>query len=235
MAILIFDFDGTIHDSMCIYAPAVRACQREYAARGLLPEREVPDAEIRGYLGLTAAQMWEAFAPHLSRAQREEGSQYIYREMERLARAGKARLYDGAVSMLQELKAQGHRLVFLSNCSGAYMDLHRDVFGLDHIFHEMYCAGQFDWEPKPQIVRRLIPGWKAAAFPGAPGQQAGTPLRIISIGDRYTDMEIKQALVTGVKIMAVFCAYGFGMLEEGAAADAVVDSVEQIPVAIRTI
>ena len=246
MGILIFDFDGTIHDSMCIYAPAVRACQKEYAARGLLPDREVSDAEIRSYLGLTTAQMWQAFAPHLSKEQREEGGQYIYREMSRLARAGNARLYDGAVCMLQELRAQGHRLVFLSNCSEAYMKLHQEVFGLDHIFHEMYCAGQFDWESKPQIVRRLIPAWRQAA------DRAGCkePLVIISIGDRYTDMEIKLAQTIhtsgcqdlnsaqvedagsvgqAVIIRTIFCAYGFGTPEEGENADATVHSVQQIP------
>lgn len=233
--ILIFDFDGTIHDSMRIYAPAVRACQKEYAAKGLLPDREVTDEEIRGYLGLTAAQMWQTFAPHLSEEQRKEGSEYIYREMHQLARAGKARLFDGAVSMLQELKNEGYLLVFLSNCSEAYMKLHQEVFRLERIFHEMYCAGQFDWAPKPEIVRSLIPGWKER-FGAGSGQGL---LRIISIGDRYTDMEIRQAVQNrngqgerDVVIQTVFCTYGFGTPEEGTGADALAQSISQIPKAI---
>jgi len=229
MAVLIFDFDGTIHDSMCIYAPAVRACQQTYAAMGLLPDREVPDAQIRSYLGLTAAQMWQSFAPHLSKEQQEEGSRFIYREMEQLARNGTARLYEGAVSMLKELRQKGHRLIFLSNCSRNYMQLHQEVFGLDHIFHEMYCAEQFDWEPKPWIVRRLLPGWMSAAEAGkAPEQEM-----MIAIGDRYTDMEIRQAAkASDAAVRTIFCAYGFGSLQEGTDADAVVYSVEEIPAAV---
>jgi len=130
--------------------------------------------------------------------------------------------------MLQDLEANGYYLVFLSNCSEAYMKLHQEVFGLDRIFHEMHCAGQFDWEDKPQIVRRLIPAWTKN-------------VNIISIGDRYTDMAIRQAAhppdaVSAGKtvIKTVFCTYGFGTPEEGKGADALAHSAGQIPEAINS-
>ena len=221
MAVLIFDYDGTIHDSMCIYAPAVRACHRMLAEKGLLPAEEVTDDRIRSYLGLTAMEMWKEFAPALTKAQHEEGSQFIYREMTRLALQGKARLYDGALDTLQVLKAQGHRLVFLSNCSEGYMDLHTRIFGLDQYFDEMYCSGEFNWIEKRQIVRQLIPGWKQL-----PVWTQG--LQVIAIGDRYKDMEIAKA-DKEIPVKTIFCKYGFGEPEEGRFADAVLGSVPEMP------
>lgn len=229
MAVLIFDFDGTLHDSMRIYAPAVRFCHRKLVEGGLLPDRVVPEEEIRGYLGLTAAQMWQQFAPNLTEEQHQTGSRTIYQEMARLTKAGVARLYDGAQDVLKELKESGHRLVFLSNCSVNYMDLHTRTFGLDQYFDEIYCAEQFDWAEKPQIVRQLIPGWDVRL--------------IIAIGDRFKDMEIVRAasepgeipLQNGSKpeIKTVFCTYGFGSPEEGKNADAIAASILDIPACIR--
>ena len=231
MAILIFDFDGTIHDSMCIYAPAVRACHRKLVAEGLMPEREISDAQIRSYLGLTAMDMWKDFAPDLTEQQHEEGSQFIYREMTRLALEGKAKLYDGAREVLTVLKEQGHYLVFLSNCSQGYMDLHAGIFGLNRYFDEMYCSGQFDWIEKWQIIKQLIPAWKTLP--------AWTPdPLIIAVGDRYKDMEIVNAVPPEQKkrfMRTVFCAYGFGEASEGQQADAVAESVKELPDCISII
>lgn len=225
MAILIIDFDGTIHDSMCIYAPAVRACHDMLAEQGLMAPGEVPDALIRGYLGLTALEMWKEFAPSLSEEQQQEGSRYIGREMARLAMQGEAKLYDGAIQALAALKQQGHRLVFLSNCSKGYMDMHTRVFHLDRYFDEMYCSEQFDWEEKWMIVRKLIPEWKSR-FGDIP---------IMVIGDRYKDMEIARAISPEqnggeeTPVRKIFCSYGFGDPEEGKDADITAKSVRVLP------
>ena len=226
MAVLIFDYDGTIHDSMRIYAPAVRACHRKLSAEGLLPDGEVTDRQIRSFLGLTAGEMWKQFAPALSQEQHEAGSQYIYREMSRLILEGQAKLYDGALEVLKKLKAQGHRLVFLSNCSEGYMSLHTRVFGLDRYFDEMYCSGLFAWAEKWQIVQQLLPGWQLLPV------WAKEPM-IIAIGDRYKDMEIEKAGSRDSKpvimIKTVFCKYGFGEASEGSVADAAAASVTEVP------
>lgn len=235
MAILIIDFDGTIHDSMCIYAPAVRFCHQKLLKEGVLADREITDEQIRRYLGLTAAQMWKQFAPELSGEQHQRGSQIIYEEMYRLTQAGCARLYDGALAVLRELKTAGHRLIFLSNCQEGYMKQHTRTFGLDQYFDEMYCSGQFDWAEKPQIVRQLIPAWKEILQSGPSDGHFQRP-GIIVIGDRYKDMEIVQAADSGqAQIRTVFCAYGFGEPQEGQYADEVALKVRDIPGCVRNL
>lgn len=52
MVNLLFDYDGTLHDSLAIYAPAVRAAYDALAARGLA-EGEPPGVEaIRRWIGM---------------------------------------------------------------------------------------------------------------------------------------------------------------------------------------
>ena len=51
---LIFDYDGTLHETMRIYGPAFRKNYENLVSRGLAPAREFSDAEISGWLGFTA-------------------------------------------------------------------------------------------------------------------------------------------------------------------------------------
>ena len=233
MAILIFDFDGTLHESIRIYEPAVRACVYEMRKAGKY-KPEPSSEQIMEYLGLTTQQMWNAFAPELSLEEREENGQFIYREMRRLIREGQAQLFDGTFDMLVQLKAQGHTLAFLSNCSVAYMEENAKAFHLRDYFDEMYCAEQFDWLSKPQIVKILIPGWESSS--GADSgllnkNQITDPAActIISIGDRIYDMEIANA---SEGIRTIFCAYGYGQPEEAENADEIVYSPSEIPASV---
>ena len=222
MAILIFDYDGTLHESLCIYEPAVRACVSEFRKRGM-DLRQPSTEQIIKYLGLTTQEMWDDFAPELSAQEQKEGGEFIFLEMQRLIRQGTARLYDGTYGMLSELKAQGHTLVFLSNCAEPYMEENAQAFHLHDYFDEMYCAEWFDWKPKPQIVKLLINEWEKGG---------AEPEKIIVIGDRYKDMEIASVREgTGT----IFCAYGYGRIEEGSCADAIAYSPAQIPECVSRI
>lgn len=211
MAILIFDYDGTLHDSMVIYEPCVRECQKMLAEQGLMEDTPIPRSQIESYLGLSAAEMWEQFAPGLSAEEKARGSRRIGEELSRRTREGQARLYDGAEEVLAQLKARGHELIFLSNCGEAYMNLHAQAFHLREYFSQMYCNEQFGWISKREIVQQLFE------------DRRGTPM--ISIGDRYKDMEIAQA----GDVKTIWCAYGFGREEEGQSADETAHSVREIP------
>ena len=222
MATLIFDFDGTLHNTVLIYGPAVRMCQKKMAAMGLLTERDISDSEIYTYIGLTAAQMWKIFAPHLSDEERTMGSEMIKEDLSRLALNGSARLYDGAEKMLERLKAKGHTLIFLSACHNSYMKAHTEYFHLDRYFHEMYCSEEFGWISKEKIVEQLLDKWKSGNGTGG--------LQIIAIGDRYSDMEIKNA---SDNIKTIWCAYGFGSISEGETADETAESLMEIPAKVQ--
>ena len=108
MANLIFDYDGTLHESLYIYAPAFRLGYAQLVKKGLAPARDFSDTEISRWLGYSSKDMWESFMPELPQSEKDSCSKRIGDEMVRLTLAGKARLYPGTETTLRQLKAAGH-------------------------------------------------------------------------------------------------------------------------------
>jgi phosphoglycolate phosphatase len=131
-------------------------------------------------------------------------------------RNGGAELFPHAKETLSELKQMGCKLIFLSNCRRRYWESHNAAFGLDRYFDYVYCAEDFDFIPKYEIFRRFRNNHEGD---------------FIVIGDRFHDIE------TAVKnnLNSIGCAYGYGSEEELADADLIVQSVEEIPEAVRTL
>lgn len=213
---IIFDYDGTLHNCLLIYAPAFRAVCNKLESEGLIPHRDYTDEEIGSWLGLPSAEMWSKFAPDLPPETRRAASEFVYRGMISAINDGVAQLYPGATAVLRELKAAGHKLFFLSNCQHKYMAAHTAAFGLTDFFDDMYCAEDFDWRTKADIYPEI-----AAAHPGS----------FVMIGDRRHDMEV----ATCHHIPAIGCAYGYGTPDELAPAQHIAHSVEEIPALIANI
>lgn len=209
MANLIFDYDGTLHDCIRIYAPAFRRAYAQLVSDGAMPEREWEEAELSRWLGYSARDMWDAFAPNLPPEQKERCSQIIGREMLRAVQAGEARLYPGVPSLLDQLRTNGHRLILLSNCKRAYLEAHRVHFQLDQYFTSCFCGEDFNWIPKQVILRQMLPELNGET---------------LVIGDRVHDME--AARQNGLR--AIGCAYGYGTPEELHSASAVVSTPREL-------
>ena len=63
---IIFDYDGTLHDSAKIYVEAFRQVYREMVSAKDAPEREFQDEEITKWLGYSVQDMWDSFMPEFS-------------------------------------------------------------------------------------------------------------------------------------------------------------------------
>ena len=195
MRTVVFDYDGTLHETLRIYAPAFRENYAYMVSAGLLPAREITDGEIASWLGYTAGDMWREFAPGLTPEQALAAGRRVQEGMQRRIRDGTARLYPEVPEMMDRLKDEGYRLVFLSNCKTVYLEAHRKRFPLDRWFDAYYWAEAEDWRPKEDILRKIIlesgeharqdglhepeagsPGLSAAAAvsPGLPGAVAGS-------------------------------------------------------------
>ena len=74
---LIFDYDGTLHDSGRLYAPAFRHMYAQMVADGIAPARGWDDAEINRWLGCTAEEMWREFRPDLPPEQAQKYDRMI--------------------------------------------------------------------------------------------------------------------------------------------------------------
>jgi phosphoglycolate phosphatase len=216
MNTLVFDYDGTLHDCIKTYSPSFRKAYSYLCENGFAERKSFSDSEISRWLGYSADEMWLKFQPQLSEEIRSRCKKIIGDETDRLTKAGYARLYDGATETLEKLKISGFSMIFLSNCRTEYCRIHRKLFGLDRFFDEFYPAEQFGFIPKSEILRQITNGRDG---------------NFIVIGDRFHDIE--AAKLCGFK--AIGCAYGYGTAEELADADITVNSVSEIPNAVKAV
>lgn len=191
MATLVFDYDGTLHDSTFIYLPAFRMVERRLMLEGAVGSQAVEDAKVLSWIGLSPPQMWADFMPGWAWQQAEPYSKEIGAHMIRATKGGKARWYPGVAETLETLKNRGHRLMLLSNCTDAYMGAHRQAFPIDRYFESVHCSQNFQVPSKKEILRELF----------SQGVQD-----LVMIGDRQTDMEAGRAMGA----LTVGCTYGFG-------------------------
>lgn len=207
---LLFDYDGTLHDSMQIYAPAVQLAYDRLAAKGLAEPRKLAEEELRPCIGMTADEMWRYFMPDIDGEEKRECTELVAGHMFELVRRGEAKLYDGVPEALTELRRRGFRLVLLSNCPISYLEAHTAQFHLEQYFEGLYCAEQFGYRPKYEIFPEL-----REQYPG--------PFAVV--GDRSQDMEIAQR--GGVP--AIGCLYGYGSPEELAPAACLASAPSDLP------
>ena len=214
MANLIFDYDGTLNNTMLTYAPAFRETMHWLSDKGYIEDREYTDEEISRWLGFNSTDMWGQFHPELDYEIREKARKMLGENMAERIDSGEAALFTGAEDMLSELKKRGHTLIFLSNCRVPYLQRAKRVFWLERWFDYFYCCEEYNFIPKYEIFRKFALDHKG---------------KYIAIGDRFHDIEIASR--NGLK--SVGCAYGYGSSEELRKADITVQDIKDIPIAVE--
>lgn len=214
MTNLIFDYDGTIHNSMLTYAPAFRDTMKWLSDNGYIAAKEYTDAEISCWLGFNSTDMWNSFHPELDLEIREKARLMLGKNMAERVDRGEGALYDGAEEVLSQLKNNGNTLIFMSNCRFHYLERHKRVFRLDRFFDYFYCCEAFDFIPKYEIFRKIAPNHTG---------------NFTIIGDRFHDIE--TAVRNG--LTSIGCAYGFGSREELSQSDIIVENIKNIPEAVK--
>jgi len=187
---LFFDFDGTIHNAVPIYLPAFQAVYDDLVQQGLRPKKTWDDASVHPFLGQSAKEMWDTFAPDIPVDKRNAYAQQI-RDIEAdLIKRGQSQLFDGAFETLKALK-QDYHMVFFSNCSNQYLNWMKDAHHLDALFDDYLTAENFNYQPKAKTLAMV---------------KSYFPADYVFIGDRHHDFEAGQAN----NVPTVGCAYGFG-------------------------
>lgn len=206
---VVFDYDGTIHDTSKIYIAAFEKCYANLVQLGYAEERTFDDCEITTYLGCTASEMWDSFMPQLPDEIKQSSMNLIRDEMAQLINEGKSNLYDGVYETLSALKKEGRKTIILSNCAVGYMKNHRKHFHLDELFDGYFCAEKYGYAPKYEIFEYIKKEYDG---------------EFCVVGDRYHDFE--AGLRNGA--LSVGCRYGFGNDKELSEADKIIDRISEL-------
>lgn len=206
---IFFDYDGTLHNSINIYAPAFRKAYRFLTEEGLAEKREWTDKEISYWLGFNPEEMWRTFMPKLSEELRKKCSNIISDEMTAQIDKGKPTLYEGSQETLEYLKSKGYHLVFISNCKVYYKDCHNKLFNLDRYFENLICSDDYNFIPKSDILKAIKHNYQE---------------EMVIVGDR------KQDIDAGKKnnIYTIGCSYGFALQGELDEADIIIKSIQEL-------
>lgn len=211
---LIFDYDGTIHNTIVIYESAFRQCHEWLVKEGYAPAQEIPTERIAGWLGMNSKEMWESFLPELPLKIKDMASERVGKAMVEQIRSHRAVWYPGAVEMLEELKREAYQMVIVSNCKIAYHNANWEEFSMGRWFEEFYDCESFGFAPKTEIIKEVQKKFHAP---------------FLVIGDRYGDLECARSCNSKF----IGCRYGFGKAGELDDADFLADSVEMLPGLIR--
>jgi phosphoglycolate phosphatase len=206
---IFFDYDGTLHNSMEIYAPAFRKSYSNLVSMGLAKDKDWNDEEILKWIGYSPDEMWEKFMPDLDEEIKVLSSNIISEEMNRLIKTGAPKLYDRSIETLDYLKNKGYNLIFISNCKREYMENHRDLFNLDLYFNDMICSEDYNYLAKKDILRKHVHKY---------------PKEMVIVGDRDKDIEAGKFN----SIMTIGCAYGYGKREEIDKSDKVIEDISEL-------
>lgn len=206
---IFFDYDGTLHDSMKIYAPAFRKVYASLVSEGYAEDRQWEDHEISKWIGYNPKEMWQKFKPGLSQEKRDLSSKAIGEEMNRLILNGEPVLYENSMETLKYLRDKGFTLIFISNCRRRYMENHRDLFNLDRYFHNMICSEDHNFQEKKDILSKYLDQY---------------PKEMLMVGDRHKDIEAGRE--NG--LLTIGCAYGFGTREELKPSDLIIEDISEL-------
>lgn len=206
---LFFDYDGTLHNGIKIYAPAFNAAYSFLVEKGLAAPKNLTEKEISCWLGFNPMDMWDKFMPGLDADTKSICINTISSVMKSLTEEGKAELYMGAEDVLEYLKGKGYKLIFISNCKNYFKDAHKKIFRLDRYFDDFITSEDFGFISKSEILALIKDNYlKEMAI----------------IGDRMHD--INAGKENG--FLTIGCSYGYGNPEELKNADLLIDNIIEL-------
>lgn len=188
--LIVFDWDGTLMDSTALIVMAIQAACRDLGVAE-------PDREQASYvIGLSLAGAMAAVAPALdpdSQARLAERYRYHY-----LARDHELMLFDGARSLLEDLRDQGYLLAVATGKARNGLNRVLSSSGLGELFDATRCADESFSKPHPAMLMELM------------DELAVVPARTIMIGDTTHDLLMAQN--AGVASLAM--SYGAHSIDD---------------------
>lgn len=205
---IIFDFDGTLHNTIKIYYPAFSEGVKILREHGFAKDFELSEENVSKFLGEKPNFAYDLLAKDADEKLKKDVMTLVGKKMDENIASGIGELYKGTVKVLEELY-QNYDLYILSNCRESYLENALDVYKIKKYFKNYYAAETFDYIPKDEIIKK---------------ERKNLREEIIFIGDRHHDMEAARKN----NLKCIFCSYGFGDESEGKDANCKISSIEEL-------
>jgi phosphoglycolate phosphatase-like HAD superfamily hydrolase len=178
--LVVFDVDGTLHDTFRWWAPVIRAGLARFAeTHGL--RIEMPSvAAAEAVVGMKDAGVWAPFLPEGQKHRWQElRSVVLPMEVEEVSR-GVDYMFPGVRPLLAHLRRLGVKVALASNCRSVYMGAMQHGQGLAAATDWQFCLDSPGVTTKTDMLRIAR-------------ETAGAD-RVVMVGDREPDHEAARAL-----------------------------------------
>lgn len=205
---IIFDFDGTLHNTLKIYYPAFSYGVEFLREHGFAKDFELNEKNVSKFLGEKPIFAYDLIAKGADESLKREVMALVGKKMDENIKNGVGELYEGTIKVLEEL-SKNYNLYILSNCRESYLDLALDVYNIKKYFKKCFAAETYAFIPKDEIIKK---------------ERQNINEEIIFVGDRHHDMEAAKKN----ELKSIFCTYGFGNAEEGKDANYKISSIGEL-------
>jgi phosphoglycolate phosphatase len=147
--LIVFDWDGTLMDS----AARIVTCLQMAAAEVELPVPTV--AASRDIIGLGLDEAMGRLFPGVGLAARD-ALVAVYRRHWLDDKVAASPMFDGAVTLVQALHAEGRLLAVATGKSRRGLDRALGESGLGPLFHATRCADEAHSKPHPQMLQDIL-------------------------------------------------------------------------------
>lgn len=181
--VLIFDWDGTLVDSIGRIVESVGVASHACGLPAL------DEASVKGIIGLSLAEAFTALYPQVDELDLVERFRSAYAAHYLALEAEPSQLYPGVAETLHELRERGYRLAVATGKGRRGLDRVLAGQGWQDFFDITRCSDETAGKPDPRMILEIL------AHFAAPAAQA------LMIGDSVFDLEMARR--AGVDSVAV--------------------------------
>lgn len=178
--LVVFDIDGTLHDTFRWWAPVIRSGVQRFASLHGIEVVLPTDTEAEAVVGMKDAGVWGPFLPEAHKHRWQDLRAVVLPMEVEVVSSGVDYLFPGVRALLPHLRRIGVKVALASNCRRTYMGAMQQGQGLAALSDWQFCLDSDGVQTKTDMLRLA--------------RAAAAAERVVMVGDREPDHEAARAL-----------------------------------------